>query len=166
MNFEYQNFTIRDWQDSDRAHTADAIRTILQEYGLPWQPEEADRDAIEVEEFYLNKGGEFWVVERQGRIVGTAAYYPSERGVQAVEIRKMYLLSSARGRGLGKYLLQQLEQAISARGFQEIWLETASVLKEAVRLYETSGYQAATGVQTKRCDRIYVKSLVSRKKDI
>jgi putative acetyltransferase len=80
-----------------------------------------------------------------------------ERGEKAVEIRKMYLSPAARGKGLGKYLLQELENAIANRGFHEIWIETASVLKEAVKLYESSGYQAATGVETQRCDRVYVK---------
>jgi putative acetyltransferase len=28
-----------------------------------------------------------------------------------------------------------------------------------VKLYENSGYQPATGVETKRCDRVYVKSI-------
>lgn len=159
MKVDYQDFTIRDWQNSDRAHIVTAIRSVLEEYGLPWEPNEADRDVVEVENFYLNRGGEFWVVEQQGRIVGTAAYYPIERGVKGVEIRKMYLLPSVRGRGLGKFLLRQLERAIAASGFQEIWLETASVLKEAVQLYETNGYQATTGVKTERCDRIYFKAL-------
>ena len=36
----------------------------------------------------------------------------------------MYLLPSARGLGLGKYLLQKLEEAIASRGFQQIWIET------------------------------------------
>lgn len=71
----------------------------------------------------------------------------------------MYLLPEVRGRGLGRFLLQTLEQAIAAGGFQEIWIETASVLVEAVKLYERSGYRAATGVETARCDRAYVKSL-------
>ncbi|MGF1674519.1 MAG: GNAT family N-acetyltransferase, partial [Rivularia sp. (in: cyanobacteria)] len=45
------------------------------------------------------------------------------------------------------------------RGFQEIWIETASVLSEAVKLYEANGYIPATGVETKRCDRVYLKQL-------
>ncbi|MCV3214192.1 GNAT family N-acetyltransferase [Plectonema radiosum NIES-515] len=99
------------------------------------------------------------IIEHQNKIVGTAAYYPIHRGEKAVEIRKMYLLPTARGLGLGKYLLQQLEEAIAFRGFQQIWIETASVLAEAVKLYESSGYQPATGVETARCDRVYVKKL-------
>jgi putative acetyltransferase len=91
--------------------------------------------------------------------VGTAGYYPVKRGDLAVEIRKMYLQPGARGQGLGRYLLAQLEQAIQRQGFRQIWVETASILKEAVQLYETSGYVPAEGVETARCDRIYQKSL-------
>ncbi|MDP5017776.1 MAG: GNAT family N-acetyltransferase, partial [Dolichospermum sp.] len=129
------------------------------EYGLPWQPEEADKDVLNIEEYYLATGGEFWVIEYQNQIVGTAAYYPINRGEKAVEIRKMYLLPKVRGLGLGKYLLQQLEIAIALRGFEKIWIETASILVEAVKLYESNGYLPTTGVETTRCDRVYVKYL-------
>ena len=70
----------------------------------------------------------------------------------------MYLLPNVRGQGLGRYLLQKLENAIAQRGFRQIWIETASILKEAVNLYESSGYLQTTGVETKRCDLIYIKS--------
>ena len=135
------------------------IASILAEYGLDWEPDGADIDVLEVEQFYLDTGGKFWTIEHQGKLVGTSAYYPVSRGDKAVEIRKMYLLPEARGQGLGGFLLQQLEEAIAARGFKTIWIETASVLKEATQLYERRGYQAATGVETLRCDRIYVKYL-------
>lgn len=159
MQAYYCNFSIRDWQPCDRSLAAQVIRSVLAEYGLGWEPERADRDVLEVEACYQAVGGEFWVIEHQGQLVGTGAYYPTERGEKAVEIRKMYLLPAARGQGLGRYLLQQLEQAIANRGFRTIWVETASVLKEAVQLYETSGYQPAIGIETERCDRIYVKFL-------
>ncbi|MEO1180797.1 MAG: GNAT family N-acetyltransferase, partial [Cyanobacteria bacterium J06636_28] len=69
------------------------------------------------------------------------------------------LIAALNGQGLGRFLLGQLESAIATRGFKEIWLETATVLKEAVRMYESSGYLPATGVETTRCDRVYKKSL-------
>ncbi|HAG81648.1 MAG TPA: GNAT family N-acetyltransferase [Cyanobacteria bacterium UBA12227] len=159
MKLSYKEFLIRPWMPRDRNQSAAIIRDILMEYGLPWEPSGADRDVLEVETFYTNIGGEFWVIEQQSKLVGTAAYYPIERGENAVEIRKMYLVPEVRGKGLGKYLLGQLERAIANRGFQEIWIETASILKEAVKLYESNGYQPTTGVETKRCDRVYVKFL-------
>ena len=159
MNSFYRQFLIRDWQKQDRNFAAAVIRDVLQEYGLPWQPEDADKDVLEIENAYWHRGGEFWVIEQENKLVGTAAYYPIKRGDKAVEIRKMYLLPSVRGVGLGQYLLQNLETKIASQGFLEIWIETASVLQEAIKLYEKNGYQPATGVETDRCDLIYVKRL-------
>ncbi len=160
MHEQYRNYTIRSWQPDDRQAAADVIKNALAEYGLGWEPDGADRDVLEVEDYYLTRGGEFWVIETEGEIIGTGAYYPyPHRGEKAVEIRKMYLSPIARGQGLGKHLLGQLERSIIARGYQEIWIETASVLTAAVKLYEANGYQSATGVETLRCDRVYVKTL-------
>jgi putative acetyltransferase len=92
-------------------------------------------------------------------VIGSAGYHPISRSVGAVEIRKMYLLGAYRGKGLGRYILGEIEKSIKSRGFQEIWIETASVLKEAVQLYEKSGYVPSSGVETLRCDRVYVKKL-------
>lgn len=160
MKSQYQQFVIREWQPTDRLAAANLIASVLTEYGLGGcDPEGADRDVLQVEQAYWATGGEFWVVEQAGQLVGTAGYYPIERGHKAVEIRKMYLLPAVRGQGLGRYLLHALEETIAAQGFQQIWIETASVLKEAVQLYERNGYQSSTGVETHRCDRVYVKQL-------
>lgn len=157
--YQYQDFIIRNWQEKDRTLASQVISSVLSEYGLPWQPEESDKDVLQIEAYYLATGGEFWVIEQENQIVGTAAYYPINRGEKAVEIRKMYLLPKVRGLGLGKFLLQQLETVISSRGFEQIWIETASILTEAVKLYESNGYLATTGVETSRCDLVYVKYL-------
>lgn len=156
---QFRQYRIRRWQPEDRDEVGYIVATVLAEYGLGWEPQGSDRDALEVETSYWQPGGEFWVVEDGITLVGTAGYYPVSRGDRAVEIRKMYLLPSARGQGLGRYLLEQLEMAIQNQGFRQIWVETASILKEAVRLYEANGYQPATGVETARCDRIYQKQI-------
>ena len=166
MRSAYKDFLIRDWVESDRTSAANVIRAVLEEYGLGWEGGAsccggADQDAVEVEKYYLATGGEFWVVERDGEIVGTGGYHPIERGQNAVEIRKMYLLPAARGYGLGRHLLSQLEQAIAKKGFAQAWVETATVLREAVKLYERNGYEPMAGVETERCDKVYCKTLVS-----
>ncbi|NEO87369.1 MAG: GNAT family N-acetyltransferase [Spirulina sp. SIO3F2] len=160
MDQQFKTFRIRDWQPCDRQAAAALIRDVLVEYGLPWQPETADRDVLEVETAYLDRSGQFWVIEQQqGQIFGTAAFQPIARGNNAVEIRKMYLHPTIRGQGLGRFLLGCLEQTIQTQGFGEIWVETATCLTAAVQLYERSGYEAATGVETERCDRVYRKVL-------
>ncbi len=159
MHCTFKHYTLRDWQPCDRHAAATVIAATLEEYGLGWDPEGADRDVLAVEACYLEAGGEFWVIEESGHIVGTGAYYPIHRGISAVEIRKMYLLPTARGQGLGHFLLQQLEGVIAARHYRQIWIETASVLVEAVQLYERNGYSPATRVETARCDRVYCKMM-------
>jgi putative acetyltransferase len=157
----FGSYLIRSWQPGDRDAAVALIAQVLTEYGLTCEPNDSDRDAHEVEACYWETGGEFWVIETEGVLVGTAGYRPTSRGDHAVELRKMYLLPQARGQGLGRYLLETLEYAIQQRGVNEIWLETASALKEAVGLYETSGYEPASGVETARCDRVYRKTLTS-----
>ncbi|MFP4133135.1 MAG: GNAT family N-acetyltransferase [Halothece sp.] len=159
MNETYQDFLIRSWEKRDSTSVNSLIAKVLAEYGLDWDPIDTDRDVVEVETFYQQTGGEFWLVEAQGKVVGSAGYYPISRGNKAVEIRKMYLLPEVRGKGLGQFLLNRLESAIAQQNYQEIWIETATVLKEAIKLYEKNGYQLLEDVETPRCDRAYIKFL-------
>ena len=159
MKSRYKDFLIRDWVEADRTSVIAVISSVLAECGLQWEPEGADMDAIEVEKYYLQTGGEFWVVEYLHKLVGPAAYYPISRGENAVEIRRIYLLPDVRGQGLGNFLLQQLESAIASRNFQQIWIQASNKLTAAIKLYESNGYQPATGGEDPRCDRVYVKYL-------
>lgn len=159
MQEHYREFVIRAWQPADRQAVARLVEQVLTEFGLGFEPEGTDRDAVQVEAAYWDTGGEFWVVEHQSHIVGSGGYHPCARGEGAVELRKMFLLPEVRHQGLGRRLLRSLEASAAQRGFSELWLETASVLKGAIALYEGSGYLPSTGVETQRCDRIYVKRL-------
>ena len=159
MKTYYKTYQIRDWQPRDRQAAADLIGRVLAEYQLGWEPEGADQDVVKVEQFYHDRQGQFWVVELDGNLVGTAAYLPLEHRVRTVEIRKMYLARSVRGQGLGQFLLSKLEAEIQRAGYQSILVETASVLKEAVLLYEKNGYLPFDEVETERCDRAYMKYL-------
>ncbi|MGK7901733.1 MAG: GNAT family N-acetyltransferase [Hormoscilla sp.] len=159
MKSRYGDFLIRDWQEADRAAAAGIFSSVVAEYGGQWEPEGADRNVVEVEKYYLQTGGEFWVVEYFDQLVGTAGYHPTSRGENAVEIRKIYLLPSVRRQGLGTFLIKELERAIDDRYFQEIWIKTSSLLTAAIKLYESNGYQFATEGKVTRGDRLYVKYL-------
>ncbi|MGB3491243.1 MAG: GNAT family N-acetyltransferase [Elainellaceae cyanobacterium] len=159
MNQQYRGYVIRSWQPSDRQAVSNLVETVLDEYGMQFEPDGSDRDAIQVETCYWQTGGEFWVAERDGKVIGSGAYHPTYRAEHGVELRKMFILPGDRGNGLGRYLLRHLEHSAATKGFAEMWLETATILRSAVALYERSGYQRSTGVDTKRCDRVYYKML-------
>jgi putative acetyltransferase len=109
----------------------------------------------DLESSYTARGGLFDVLEApDGRIVGSVALYPLEPGV--CELRKMYLARSARGRGEGRRLLDHALAAARARGFSRVVLETASVLKEAIALYQRYGFKPYQADHvSSRCDQTY-----------
>jgi ribosomal protein S18 acetylase RimI-like enzyme len=56
-------------------------------------------------------------------------------------IKRMWLAGSARGLGLGRRLLAELEEQARSRGARRVLLETNRVLAEAIGLYRSAGYQ-------------------------
>lgn len=42
MKSYYQDFLIRNWEQSDRTSAANIIKAVLAEYGLNWEPNGAD----------------------------------------------------------------------------------------------------------------------------
>ncbi len=57
------------------------------------------------------------------------------------EIKRMWVSRSARGLGLGRRLLAELEDRARARGVRVVRLETNRTLHEAVGLYRAAGYR-------------------------
>ena len=56
------------------------------------------------------------------------------------EIKRMYVDPSVRGRGIGRALVEALEQEARLAGVTRIVLETGTRLAPAIKLYEAMGY--------------------------
>jgi GNAT superfamily N-acetyltransferase len=76
--------------------------------------------------------------EPGGEVVGCGGVQQIAPGVG--EVKRMWVSSTVRGQGLGRRLLQRLEDAASALGHHTVRLDTNSQLPEAVALYRSSGY--------------------------
>ena len=74
-----------------------------------------------------------------GEALGCGALRALEDGV--AEIKRMYVVPAARGRGLSKLVLAGLEAAARDRGWTTLRLETGPRQPEAVALYEGAGYR-------------------------
>ena len=61
-------------------------------------------------------------------------------GHEPAEIKRMWLAPSARGLGLGRRLLQELEIRAAASGSRAVRLETNLALTEAIAMYRSAGY--------------------------
>ena len=66
-------------------------------------------------------------------------------GEGEVEIKRMYVVPDARGKGLSRVMLAELEARARGLGATRIVLETGQRQPEAISLYETSGYERIDG---------------------
>jgi len=62
-------------------------------------------------------------------------------GTRPAEVKRMWVAESARGLGIGRRLLGELELRALAGGASAIRLETNKSLTEAIRLYRSAGYR-------------------------
>lgn len=63
----------------------------------------------------------------------------------AGEVKRMYVAPAARGRGLGRTLLEGLEDAGRELGLEQLVLETGDAQPEAVSLYRAAGWEPIAG---------------------
>jgi GNAT superfamily N-acetyltransferase len=73
-------------------------------------------------------------------------------GAGVVEIKRMYVVPAWRGRGLSRVVLARLEELAASLGADRVVLETGPQQPEAMRLYETSGYERIEGFGHYKCN--------------
>lgn len=61
-------------------------------------------------------------------------------GSEPAEVKRMWVAASARGLGVGRRLLQELERHARQRGITALRLETNRTLREAINLYRSAGF--------------------------
>jgi putative acetyltransferase len=150
---------LRPANNKDCDNIASLVYGILREYDLKPDPVCTDSDIKDIESSYFGRGGKFFVLETEdGSIVGAYGLYLINE--QTCELRKMYLHKAHRGKGLGKFLLEDALSKARQLGFERMILETASVLKEAIALYKSYGFiEYNPKHMSSRCDQAYLLEL-------
>ena len=83
--------------------------------------------------------GELVVAYLRAEPVGCGAL--KRTGPETIDIKRMWLAESARGLGLGRRLLHELEERAARAGARTVRLETSDLLHEAIALYRSAGYE-------------------------
>jgi GNAT superfamily N-acetyltransferase len=106
-----------------------------------FEVEEMDRKILEEPERYiLQSGGHILFAEsKEGEIVGTCALIFRGNGV--FELAKMGVTRTARGLGIGRFLMKEAIGLAKNVGARIIELETNDELEAAIRLYEKFGFR-------------------------
>jgi GNAT superfamily N-acetyltransferase len=76
--------------------------------------------------------------DHAGAVLGCGAL--RQLGPTTAELKRMFVVPAARGRGVSKLLLAALEDAARERGWTTLRLETGPRQPEAIGLYSGAGY--------------------------
>ncbi|KAI8519878.1 hypothetical protein Bbelb_031350 [Branchiostoma belcheri] len=88
-------------------------------------------------------GSRFWIaVNQEGKAVGTIAV--DRTSEETAELKRMRVLPSWRGKGVGKLLMKQLVEHCRKTGIEEVFLDTSELAKAVACQEGTPGTAAGT----------------------
>ncbi len=102
---------------------------------------EQQPDLMDIEGFYIGRGGNFWLALDNDEVVGTLGLLNA--GSKVGLLRKMFVQQTYRGAPhfTAKKLLMEFFDWAKKTGYNDIYLGTLEKLKAAQRFYEKNGFR-------------------------
>ena len=138
---------LRKIKKEDNAALANIIRQTLAEFGANKKGTVYfDPTTDELYDLFKLEKSVYFVAEKEGEIIGGGGIYPTQ-GLPAdtCELVKMYLVPMARGKGLGKEIIEKNLRFAKEAGFKKVYLESMPELKKALKVYEKAGFKYLEG---------------------
>ena len=137
----------RNIEERDNAAIATIIRTSLKEFGAN-KPGTVyfDPTTDDLYQLFTTAGSVYFIAEEENTLLGGWGIYPTENfPAGTCELVKLYLHTDARGKGIGKLLMEKSLQAAKEMGYKKVYLESMPELKVAVPMYEKMGFEYLPG---------------------
>ena len=133
---------IREIKREDNPEIAAVILKVFVSDGYPKTGTAfADKQLDFMFETYEKPRATYFVVEKNGKIIGGAGVRQLENGDATIcELQKMYFLPEARGLGLGLKMMEKCLQSARDFGFEKCYLETMPFMHDAQKLYKKVGF--------------------------
>ena len=118
------------------------IRNIMLEYGATPEGTILGDPVIQaLSESYQNEGSVYYLAEVNGEIVGGGGINKLPGTEEKIcELQRMFLLKKARGKGIGKTLIDKCLETATQFHYTGCYLETLPNMTEAQHLYQKSGF--------------------------
>jgi DNA-binding MarR family transcriptional regulator/N-acetylglutamate synthase-like GNAT family acetyltransferase len=149
---ESRSVRIVDYQPSFQQ----AFRELNEQWISKWfKMEEADYKALDhPQEYILDKGGHIVVALFDNKPVGVCAMIKMNDPEYDFELAKMAVSPDMQGKNIGWLLGKTIIEKSERLGARKIYLESNTILKPAINLYQKLGFKKVVGRPTpyKRCN--------------
>lgn len=85
------------------------------------------------------RGSLLLAVDSQENVIGCVAL--KERGPHLAELKRLYIVPEARGKGLATTMCQEILHIAKEIGYEKVCLDTLDRMVPAVKLYESLGFR-------------------------
>lgn len=127
---------IRSFSAAHASQVRSMVLEVLAGEGFQYDPLK-DSDLENINAFYLDVGGAFFVAIDEGMIIGSSAVRMINSG--RCEIKRLYVRKDFRGKGVGTALLSQALR-FAEQNCSFATLKTDVSLDDAIRLYLKNGF--------------------------
>ena len=124
---------------SDLAAVRDLWRKYWRSIDLPDEFQRFSEELKSLPGVYGADGGALLIAFAERAPAGTIAL--RRLNDRAGEIKRLYLRPAFRGRGLGRYLLDNVIERARAIGYRALYADTLPGMKEALALYQRQGFE-------------------------
>lgn len=134
---------IREIKPEDNQYIQTIMTNCFKEFGLPISGSSLeDEDVKKMYEGFQTDRAIYYVVEENGKVLGGGGV-KQLKGAQndTCELQKMYFHPDVRGKGFGKKMFDLCIKAAKEFNYKFCYLESASQLKSAIKLYEKNGFK-------------------------
>ena len=129
-----QATTPREWDEAQRL-----VREYAASLNVDLAFQNFDHELQHFTTEYAAPSGAFILAEDAGRYVACIGLRQFSEGIG--EIKRLYVAPAARGRGLGRLLVERIIADARGIGYGSLLLDTLPFMKEAQSLYRSMGFR-------------------------
>lgn len=129
-------------EDSESEDALILIKKLSKELTIRYEDDDEGTGAFTPADVKVDRAA-FVIARVDGNAVGCGALRPcdvNEYG-NTCEVKRMFVDTHMRGRGISKLILAKLEEIAKEFSYDRVILETGKLQPEAIGLYEKSGYK-------------------------
>lgn len=133
---------IRKIQKSDNYELAAIIRSCFHDFNVSTaETVYEDPTTDHLFELFKTEKSALFVAEENGILLGCCGIFPTEGLPENyAELVKFYLNKSARGKGIGRQLMEASINFAKETGYKSIYIESLPEFSTAVSIYEKQGF--------------------------